>query len=427
MGGAVGETGGGRPAASAVGGWPIGLILFFTLLHLINHVDRHLVASFAPHIVADLELSRSQFGLITGLAFSLVYAVMAVGSGLLADRLGRVRVLTAGVGSWSLFTAACGLATGFWSLLAMRPFVAAGEATLVPTASTIILGRTTEQRRATAIGIFFMGIPLGVGCSYLLAAWLGPMIGWRNGFFLMGGLGVLATLAVMRVRDVAPVAKGEAAPVRDQLARLRAAWQDNARYRNASIAVVLVHAHMATGAFTQLWLVADKGIAEARAASLYGLLFILFGSLGAAGSGALTDWLRRRFGMDHARSLAILLAVLAPLILAYRFAPAGSPLMLAGMVASILWFTAAYAPCFSVIEAELPTDLKATATGLNMLLINVLMLGGLAALIGLASDRLEMAHVAHSWTWPLVAADLLAMTAVLALLACGTGSGNKTR
>jgi predicted MFS family arabinose efflux permease len=396
---------------------PAGLLALLVALHVINHVDRNLVASFGPQIMADLELSRGEFALIAGLAFSLVYAATALGAGLLADRIGRVRVLAAGVGTWSAFTAACGLATGFWSLLALRPFVAAGEATLVPTATNIILSRTPPHRRATATGVFFLGIPLGVGASYLVAATLGPLLGWRHAFFLMGGIGIVATLAVLRIRDAQPAGAADLPPVRAQIGALAAALRSNARLRNASLAIVLFHAHMATAAFTQLWLVSDKGLAGAEAARLYGGMFLAAGIAGSIGSGLFTDALNRRFGIDHARSLAGLMLALAPLILAYRLAPGGSVLMVAGMAASVLWFAAAYGPCFAIIEKELPPELKATATGLNMLLINVLMIGALAVGIGLLSDALAARGIAGSWTWPLLGADLIAMTGIAALAA----------
>lgn len=413
-------------AAAAPAGRPFALLALFVGLHIINHIDRHLVASFAPQIMNDLALSRSEFALIAGLAFSLVYAANALGAGLLADRIGRVRVLTAGAGVWSMFTAACGLATGFWSLLAMRPFVAAGEATLVPTATNILLSRTPERARATAMGLFFMGIPLGVGGSYLVAATLGPAIGWRNCFFLMGAIGVVATLAVWRVPDERPNRIDTTARP-SSTARLTQLWKamrSNARLRYASIAIILFHAHMATGAFTQLWLVADKGFAPDRAASLYGTFFIMLGVVGSAGSGLITDGLHRRWQIDRAKALAVLMLALAPLLLAYRLAPGGSLVMIAGMAASVLYFTAAYGPCFSIIERELPEDLKATATGINMLLINVLMIGGVALLIGFASDALAARGVVESWTWPLVGADMLSMLGVAALLASSRASNH---
>lgn len=142
------------------------LVLFFLLLHIANQIDRQLVAAFAADIMRDLDMSRSQFALIAGLAFS-------------------------GVAAWSLFTALAGLAQGFWTMLATRPLVAAGEATLVPTAFNIILARTPDRHKAAAIGLFFAGIPLGidglamaigVGSDWLAGegradAWTWPLLG----------------------------------------------------------------------------------------------------------------------------------------------------------------------------------------------------------------------------------------------------------
>ncbi len=184
---------------------PVGLILFLLALHVLNQIDRQLVAAFAADIMRDLALSRSQFALIAGLAFSGVYAFAALFAGVLADRLGRVRVLSYGLGIWSLFTALAGLAQGFWTMLAARPFVAAGEATLVPTASNIILARIDDAHKAAALGLFFAGIPLGIGGGFLIAGALGPILGWRGTFLLMGGLGIIAGPAERCLaRSVAP-------------------------------------------------------------------------------------------------------------------------------------------------------------------------------------------------------------------------------
>jgi predicted MFS family arabinose efflux permease len=247
---------------------PWGLVSFFLLLHVVNQIDRQLVASFASDIMRDLALSRSQFALIAGLAFSSVYAVTAVAAGLLADRIGRVRVLTTGVGVWSLFTGLAGLAQGFWTMLAARPFVAAGEATLVPTATNIILIRTPERSKAAAVGLFFAGIPLGIGGSFLIAGVLGPTLGWRGCFLLMAGLGILATLAVSRVKDAAP-SQAVQHSMGGQLAEWWQLFRTNPRLRWASAGLVVLHAHVATSPFVQLWLHDDKGMAKADANSLY--------------------------------------------------------------------------------------------------------------------------------------------------------------
>lgn len=390
---------------------PWGLILFFLALHIINQVDRQLVAAFASDIMRDLDLSRSEFALIAGLAFSGVYAFTSVAAGLLADRIGRVRVLTSGVAVWSLFTGLAGMAQGFWTMLAARPFVAAGEATLVPTASNIILGRTPERHKAAAIGLFFAGIPLGIGGSFLIAGLLGPVLGWRGTFLMMGLIGVVATFAVSRVRD--PIAReGEVVSMTSQLGQWWAVFRANGRLRWASLAMVFLHAHVAGSPFVQLWLHDDKGMAKADASSLYGLMFVTFGLAGAVGSGVLTDWAQRRFAMDRALSSLILLAALVPLIVAYRLLPAGTPLFFAGMAASVLFMTMLYGPVFTVIEAELPPHLKATATGINILALNILMIGGLAMAIGVGSEWLAGQGRTDAWTWPLLGADMVAFVSV---------------
>ncbi len=401
-----------EPAAPRRTGFGLAALFFF--LHMLSQVDRHMVSGFAPDIMRDLHLTRGDFALIAGVAFSGVYALIALAAGMVADRVGRVRVLTAGVGMWSVFTGLAGMAQGFWSLLGARPFVAAGEATLVPTATTIILTQTSDAQKATAIGLFFAGGPLGIGASFLVAGTLGSYLGWRNCFLIMAALGFFMALMVSRIRDTDHEAQSTArAP--SSLEQFKSLWghlRQNARLRYAAAAIILFHAHSATTPFVQLWLHDDKGMAKAQAASLYGALFIVFGMAGALGTGYLTDWTHRRFGLDRARALFWVQLILAPFIIAFRFMPASSPVFLMGMVASILFLTSAYGPIFSVIERELPDGLKATSAGFNMLVLNLFVVGGLSYVIGAVSDVMEQAGLANSWTWPMFGADCIAFVSI---------------
>lgn len=392
-------------------GFPVGLVLFFTFLHMVNQIDRQLVAAFAADIMRDLELNRSQFGLIAGLAFSGVYAVAALFAGVLADRVGRVRVLSAGLGLWSLFTALGGLAQGFWTMLATRPLVAAGEATLVPTASNIILARVAERAKASALGLFFAGIPIGVGLGFLIAGWLGPIIGWRGTFLAMGAIGILALFGLRRITDEAPDLDDQPT-IAGNLAALFSILKSRRRALWASLAIIAAHAHSATGPFVQLWLTAEKGFSAPLAATTYGLMFVAVGLVGTLGSGLLGDWAKRRFGMDRATTAFLTLIMIAPLLPLYRLAEGGSMMFHLGMAGSILFMTVLYGPIFAVIEEALPPRLKATSTGFNMLVINVIAIGAVSLGIGMASDYLSGTASQQSWTLPLMAADALALLAI---------------
>ncbi|MFM5955517.1 MAG: MFS transporter [Novosphingobium sp.] len=391
---------------------PVGLLLFLLSLHVLNQVDRQLVAAFAADIMRDLDLSRSQFGLIAGLAFSGVYAVAALAAGIMADRLGRAKVLSAGLGIWSLFTALAGLAQGFWTMLGARPFVAAGEATLVPTASNIILDRVGDRHKAGALGLFFAGIPLGIGGGFLIAGQLGPVLGWRGTFVLMGALGIVALAALTRLRDDPPDLSHRPSLI-GNLAALFAVLRTKPRALWASLAIIVAHAHTATSPFVQLWLTAEKGYDPKGAAQLYGGMFVVVGLIGTFGAGLLGDWAKRRFGIDRAVTMFVLLLALAPLLGLYRLAPGGSAGFLAGMTGSILFMTVIYGPIFAIIEELLPARLKATSTGFNMLALNIVAIGGGALAIGVASQWLAAAGSSRSWTLPLMGADAFALLSVV--------------
>lgn len=406
---------------------PAALLGFFLLLHVLNQVDRNLIASFGPEIVQDLGLSLTQFGIVTGIAFSAVYAVMALTAGVLADRFGRTRIMAAGLATWSGFTALSGAAQAFASLVAVRPFVATGEATLIPTATAILSERFSPARRASAIGIFFMGVPLGIGASFFVAGKLGPILGWRGVFVLLGAIGVAMVLGVLRLTDRRPSVSDIAAHPDDQAERsgreilieLLAELRVNADLRLSLLGSILMHVYLAGTPFVKLWLVNERGFRSADIAATYGSAVVICGIVGAALGGTLSDWYARRFPGGRAMFLALLVAALAPFIVAFRFAEPGSPLFYAGMAAGILFFSSFYGPSFAVLQSAAPARLRASATGLAMLLVNVvaLGLGGLA--IGAVSDVLKAQGRPDVLTVPLIAADLISLLTILCFARIG--------
>jgi MFS family permease len=393
-----------------------GLLGLFVLLHVLNQVDRNLISSFGPEIVAALGLTRTQFGIIAGLAFTVPYALTALTAGILADRYGRTRIMAAGLMTWSGFTAASGLARSFATLALVRPFVATGEATLIPAATALLSERFPAERRATAIGVFFMGLPLGVGASFFIAGRLGPVLGWRHVFILLGLIGVVLSAVVLRLRDGKAALPGaETAPApsaRMILADLSREFRTNSDFRLSLLGAILMHVYLAGSPFVKIWLVEERGFRGDLIASTYGLAVIVFGLLGAGLGGTASDWYARRFAGGRAAFLAIFIAILAPLIVAFRFAAPGSGLFYAGMGAGIVFFSAFYGPAFAVLQSVTPTRLHASATGLTMLLVNVvaLGLGGLA--IGAASDHLAR-HGSHfALTGPLFVADMISLLTI---------------
>ena len=396
---------------------PAAILATLLTIHLLAHIDRNMLLGFSPQITRDLGLSNAQYGLLVGAVWVLSFGVMAVFMGTLADRFSRPRVIAAGILIWSACTAASGAAHSFEQMVAARFLVATGEAALVPAAVSLLIELFTA-RRSSAVGVFFMGIPLGIGFSFLLAGTLGASQGWRDTFYLLGATGCAIALPLLLLRDRRD-ADGDSAeaepgaPFARQVRQVLGALRGNPILLLTIIGFVLVHMAFAGLAFAQLWLVRERGLNAADIARQIGGLQLVFGVLGSLVGGVSSDRLARRIKGGHAGFVVVLIALCGPLMIAYRFAPAGSALFYAGMCAGFFLPLSVYGPALALIQGLTPARMRATITGVTMMSINVFAIALGNAAVGAASDRLGAAGYSAPLTTVLLATDILAITAAL--------------
>jgi MFS family permease len=195
------------------------LLLLFCI-NLMNFYDRNVVGAVGERIKAEWMLTDGQLaGLST--AFILLYAVVGIPLGRLADTGSRRGMLAGGVTVWSVFTALCGLAGGFGALVACRLGVGIGEASAAPAANSLIGDLFPPSRRARAISVFMLGVPAGAGASFLISGLIVQATGgWRPALFVAAAPGFLLGLLALRLPE--PV-RGAADP--DVAVRARSAWQ----------------------------------------------------------------------------------------------------------------------------------------------------------------------------------------------------------
>ena len=127
---------------------------FLTALNILNFVDRMLVASLAPLLIADLGLTRAQIGLLTGFGFVFFYTFVGLFLGVAADRYRRLPLIGAGLLLWSAMTALSGRARSFIQLAIPRIFVGVGEATLTPAAISMLADAFPARRLGLAVGVY---------------------------------------------------------------------------------------------------------------------------------------------------------------------------------------------------------------------------------------------------------------------------------
>ncbi len=178
------------------------LLTVLLVIFIFNLADRVALGVLLQDIKADLDLSDTQLGLMTGIAFSLFYSVMGIPLARWADRGNRVTIVTFTTALWSAAVALCGMAGSFLQLLLVRIGVAVGEAGCVPPANSLIADYFTRDERPRAIARYMLGYPLSAVFGYFAGGWLNQLYGWRVTFIALGLPGLLlAALAWFTLKE----------------------------------------------------------------------------------------------------------------------------------------------------------------------------------------------------------------------------------
>ncbi len=175
------------------------VLVLLTIVYGFNFIDRQIMGILAPFIQEDLGLTNTELGLLIGLAFAVFYTLVAIPIAWLADRYNRVNILSIALATWSGFTALTGLANNFLQIGLARMGVGIGEAGGSPPSHSIISDLFPKEERASALGVYSMGIPLGIMAAYFVTASLMGSSGdvdWRRIFIVLGLTGVGLALIV---------------------------------------------------------------------------------------------------------------------------------------------------------------------------------------------------------------------------------------
>ena len=179
------------------------VLILLTIVYGFNFIDRQIVGILAPFIQEDLSLTNTELGLLIGLAFAVFYTTVAIPIAWLADRYNRVNILSIALATWSGFTALTGLATNFVQIGLARMGVGIGEAGGSPPSHSIISDMYPKEERASALGVYAMGIPIGVMAAYFVTAALigasSDEVNWREIFVFLGVSGILLAIIVKLV------------------------------------------------------------------------------------------------------------------------------------------------------------------------------------------------------------------------------------
>ncbi|MDO8289128.1 MAG: MFS transporter [Parvibaculum sp.] len=372
----------------------------FVLAYTFSFIDRQILSLLVAPMKRDLAISDTQVSLLLGIAFAFFYAIMGLPIGRLVDRRHRVSIIAIGVFTWSMMTALSGTAKVYWQLFIYRVGVGVGEAALTPAAYSIISDYFPPKRLGFAIGVYGVGVYMGAGLALVIGAvaigWatsvgdldlpiIGHVYSWQLVFFVVGLPGILVALWVATLRE--PVRRGHmrretgadgvtrdvAVPFREVVNYLK----ENAF---AFIAMNLCFALLAmmaygTAAWVPTFFIRTYGWTAGQIGTSYGLIIMVFGTLGVVSGGALGDYIKTK-GYRNGRIYVMIFTGVATLPFSLA-----APLMDNPYVALALIAPATYFATFitgvgpSALIDMMPNQMRGFASALSGLIVSLIGLG----------------------------------------------------
>ena len=417
------------PWPSPIRAWFAVAVLMIALA--LSFVDRIVLALMVDPVRTDLGLKDTHVGMLLGFAFSVFYLVGAFPIARLADRHSRRLIMACGIFCWSIMTAVCGLAQSFWQLFSARAGVAVGEASLAPSAFSMIADYFPRERLGFALGVYQSGIFIGVGVAYLAgglviamvtatSATALPVVGllhpWQLAFMVVGLPGIVIAVLMLAVREPprrGQLAEAKALPLREVSAYMLGRWR-------AYLGHYLGFALLAVPSFTiAMWapsyFIRVLGYSPPDAARTLGLMIIVLSPAGALCGGMLADRWQRQGHLDAPIRVALVavLALLATSVAAPMLTDPSLALLAFCPFVFASSLPTAVAP--AALQLITPNPLRAQASALLLLSLNLISSGLGPTAVGYINDAVFANDKAVGLSMGLVNAVALVLAGLILL------------
>ncbi|MDR2216669.1 MAG: MFS transporter [Nevskiaceae bacterium] len=367
-------------------------LVVLSLVCFFNLADRTLFSVLAPLIRVDLNLSDTQIGLLQGLSFALLYGGLGIPIGRLAERYSRVGIISIATAFWSLATILSGAAMNFTHMLLARIGIGMGEAGFMAPTSSLIADHFPPRRRATAMSLVMLGLPLGAMIGAIGVGFIGQRWGWRVGFVAFGIPGLLMALLVRRLLTDPPRGlvdgrqTAQAAPVPPLSAVLSHLWATPTLRWIVIGGGISAIGIQGVAQFMALYFVRNFHMPIGSAAALFGTISGLSLSVGLLAGGIGTDRASGRDPRWWVLAPAIALVVSAVAFNVGFRSPSlviAAALIALGCVGAMIQ----HSPTTGLIQNLTPVTMRSSAAAVYAMLTALAGTGIGPTFVGFASDR----------------------------------------
>ena len=362
------------------------------VVYTFNFIDRQILSILMEAIKLDLGLSDTQLGLLSGFAFALFYATLGIPIARWGDRHNRRNLIALALAVWSAMTAISGLALNFWHLLLARIGVGVGEAGCSPPAHSIISDYYPPERRASALGIYSLGIPLGILFGFTAGGWINEFFGWRTAFFVVGIPGLLLALVVrFTVREPRrglSEGREDTGPMPSAMETFGFLWRKRTFRHMAFGGALTAFVGYGLAGWAPVFFIRVHDMPTGELGTWLGLIFGIPGAIGIAWGGFLADRLGARDKRWYLWIAAIALAGIVPPTLAMYFLP--NPYWaLTLMIVPVLFGNFYQATTFSQTQGLVELRMRAVAAAVLLFILNIIGLGLGPFAVGFFTDLLS--------------------------------------
>lgn len=366
-------------------------LIMLTLVGTFSFFDRQLIVILAEPIKQDLDLSDTQMGLMTGMAFAIFYCVMGIPIARFADTSNRRNIVVASLAIWSFMTSITGYVQGFTQMLLARIGVGIGEAGGTPSSQAMISDYFPIEKRPIAFAIYASGIYFGLFLGFALGGYFAETLGWRKAFQLVGLPGILFAILVYFTVKEPPRGYSETTPISKNIQGLKSALLF--LYSRKTFVYICAGAslHSFVGYAFAIWIasffqrVHGMGIAEVGMA--LAISIGLGGAVGTFSGGYIVEKLAkkdRRWYMWISIVAIILTIPFSTFILVTN----NGPLAAACYFIPNVLFSLNMGAVLTVTQAVVGVNMRALAGAVYYFIINLVGMGFGPLLIGSVSDHL---------------------------------------
>ena len=382
-----------------------------TVIYVFNFIDRQILSILLPSIKAEFELSDTALGFLTGFAFAAFYATLGMPIARLADKHSRVTIISICLTIWSAMTVLCGMAGSYLQLLVARIGVGIGEAGGSPSSHSLIADYVPVEGRSTALGIYSLGVSIGILFGFLAGGWLDEFFGWRTAFLVVGIPGVILAV-IMRLTVKEPPRGYSEGGLPDDSEQpgmrevFRHLWSQRS-FRHIAFGSAL-HAFVGYGVIQWMpsFLHRSHGMETWEIASWLAPIIGIGGGIGSVFGGMLADKLGKRDIRWQMWISAAGLFIGAPFAIGVYLSP-DPYTALAYFVLPTIIIAVYHGPVYAMTQGLAPVRMRAMAAAVLLFITNIIGLGLGPQVVGIISDLLKSEFGIHSLRYALLSVTVL--------------------